>query len=262
MSVRGTVRCAEPNPEPMSLVIPWSRRDGRLSLPDRWALAVSAVRVRLAARRRARQAALVLDARALGSIEPPMDALSQALSRVAAEAQPAWMLQHALRTYAWARLLALGGGAAHDGPMLYAASLLHDVGLTATAAEPREACFAVRGARAAQALMLRSGATAAQAHTVACAIALHLDLTVSAQQGAEAHLLNAGAGLDVVGRRARELDPALRQAVLVRHPRLAMKAQLCACMKREASRAPRTRMGLYVGRFGFLNLIEKAPFDE
>lgn len=249
-------------PTPATLPIPWSRRDGRLSLADRWALALSAVRTRLASRREAHPPPLGLDPRALDSIAPPQDARSQATLTWAAEVQPAWLLQHALRTYAWARLLALGGGHAHDAALLYAASLLHDLGLTPIAAEPGHGCFAVRGAKAAERFLESAGASPQHVHGVACAIALHLDVRVGAEQGIEAHLLNAGAGLDVVGRRSRELAPALKQAVLARHPRLGMKAALCACMRREVGNAPDTRMGLYVGRFGFLDLIEKAPFDE
>ncbi|MCE2646845.1 MAG: hypothetical protein LW835_16915 [Burkholderiaceae bacterium] len=245
-----------------SLPIPWSRREGRLSLADRWGIALGAVRTRLAARRRGPFMPIELNARALDSIVPPADAVSRAVLGFAADAQPAWLLQHALRTYAWGRLLALNGDWAHEAKVLYAASLLHDLGLTSAAAEPADGCFAVRGARAAQQVLTQAGAGTTEAHRVACAIALHLDLTVGRQRGVEAHLLSAGAGLDVVGRRSRELAPALMQAVLARHPRLAMKRELCACMRREAQAAPHTRMGLYVGRFGFLDLIEKAPFDE
>jgi hypothetical protein len=242
--------------------MPWSRREGRLSLVDRWGIALGVVRTRLAARRRSSPAPIELDARALDSIEPPADTVSQAVLRFAADAQPAWLLQHALRTYAWGRLLALNGDWAHEAAVLYAASLLHDIGLTPAAAEPADGCFAVRGAREAQQVLAKAGARTTQAHRVACAIALHLDLAVGLQQGVEAHLLSAGAGLDVLGRRSRELAPALQQAVLARHPRLAMKRELCACLRREARAAPRTRMGLYVGRLGFLDLIARAPFDE
>jgi HD domain len=249
-------------PAPATPTTPWSRREGRLSLTDRWAIALTAVRTRLASSRQAHPPPIELDPRALDSITPPQDNCSRATLAWAAKVQPAWLLQHALRTYAWARLLALGGGHTHDAALLCAASLLHDLGLTPSAAEPGDGCFAVRGAKAAGQFLVRNGASPEHAHRVACAIALHLDMHVGPEHGIEAHLLNAAAALDVVGRRSRELAPALKQAVLARHPRLGMKAALCACMRREAGNAASTRMGLYVGRFGFLDLIEKAPFDE
>jgi hypothetical protein len=243
--------------------IPWSHHDGKLSLAKRWWLAIGAVRSRLAVRSgRRRMPTLGLDARALDTLTPPGDAGSRAVLRLAADLQPSWLLQHGLRTFAWSRLLALHGDFAHDAVSLYAASLLHDIGLTPTAAEPPNGCFAIRGAMTARRILVEAGADAERAHTVACAIALHLDLDVGPEQGIEAHLLNAGAALDVIGRRARELDRPLRQAVIERHPRLAMKRELCACMRREATAAPDTRIGLYSRRFGFLDLIEKAPFDD
>jgi hypothetical protein len=140
--------------------------------------------------------------------------------------------------------------------------VLHDLGLTAFAADPPAHCFAVRGARAARTLLCAAGANAAQARLAAHAIARHLDLEVPASQGAEAHLLHAGAGFDVIGRRRREVPPTLTQAVLAHHPRMGMKRAICLCMRREAHQAPDTRTGVLVRKLGFLELVEQAPFSD
>jgi len=248
----------------MPTLIPYERQDGRLSAFDRWRVSLNAVSLRLAALRPARRKADVLDdLQALACIHPPTDELSNRAWHFAQSCQPPWLLQHALRTYAWARLLAHKDGIPHEVETVFAAALLHDVGLTQAAADPVDGCFAVRGARAAMTFMREAGASADQANRVAIAIALHLDLEVSiSERGTHAHLLQAGAALDVVGSRSRELSRQVRQGVLDVHPRLGLKQQLCVCMRREAAASPRSRMGLYVDRFRFPDLIQRAPFDE
>lgn len=84
--------------------------------------------------------------------------------------------------------------------------MLHDVGLTPHAASPAEHCFAVRGARYARS-KLQAHASEEQLHAVATAISLHLDLKVERSQGLEAHLLQAGAGVDVLGRGLGRIRP-------------------------------------------------------
>lgn len=248
----------------MKTATPWARRDGRLNLPERWRLVLAAVSTRLARRRRHRSPRQQHDdERALASLAWPDDEMAQALCHRAAQLQPDWLMQHALRAYAWGRLLALRDGLAHDPQTFFCACLLHDLGLTPAAATPADGCFAVRGARLAQGLMREAGAGAEQAHRVACAIALHLDLRVRVDEaGAEAHLLQAGTAFDTVGSRWHEVAAPLRDRVLAAHPRRDMKQALCACMQREAQAAPNTRLGLYTRRLGFLDLIRRGPFEE
>jgi hypothetical protein len=245
--------------------LPYERDGGRLGPLERWRLALQSVRARLATRRRARRGAVVsthaLDARALDHLEPPPGPLAPALLAWTAQQQPPWLQQHVLRTYAWSSLLALTRGVPHERELLFAACLLHDLGLTPVAATPADDCFALRGARAARDWLAAHGMAPERAHACASAITLHLDAHVPRETGAEAHLLQAGAALDVLGTHRRELPATWRDTVLARHPRAGFKQALCSCMRDEAARAPRTRIGLYVDRFGFLDLIEKAPFD-
>lgn len=243
----------------------WSPAGGRLGLLQRWALVLGALRTRLTGARRAEQshAAALLDPRAIDHIAMPTDALATAAYGLADAAQPEWLTQHALRAYAWGTLLALSGGLRHDRGPFFAACMLHDIGLTPHADAPARDCFAVRGARYADRALRDVGAEPAVAARVARAIALHLDVEVRLEEeGAEAHLLRAGSGLDVMGQRAREIPAELRRAVLARHPRLGFKQQICSCLVHEAGVAPATRMGMYVRRLGFVELVRRAPFDE
>ena len=248
----------------------WTQRGGLLTLNERWRLTLAAIgkRARLyrAAQAHETPAALKALARlglgALEHIEQPWDALAFAASTAAQELQPQWLNNHCWRTYAWGSLLALDGDLAYDKNLFFAACLLHDLGLTPHAALPADQCFTLRSARAARSILQRAGATLAQLDCVAQAITLHPNLEVGIGQGVEAHLLQAGAALDVVGQRSRELPPSLQTGVLTRHPRLGFKQSFCACMQVQAQAAPNSRMGLYVRRLGFLALIQQAPFDE
>jgi hypothetical protein len=244
-----------------------SGHHGRLSQAQQWRLVVAAMArrgqtSRLDGDNAAPGALQALDLDAIAHVAPPGDDLAQAAWRAAAQLQPEWLTQHVLRTFAWGSLFALNAGLQHNRSLLFAACVLHDLGLTTHAAEPREHCFALRGARAAHSLLCAAGASRVQAGLAARAITRHLDLEVPASQGAEAHLLHAGAGLDVLGRRRREIPLALTQAVIARHPRLQMKQALCLCMRCEAEQAPDTRAGVMVRKLGFLRLIEQAPFSE
>lgn len=248
----------------------WTRRGGVLTLTERWRLTVAAIgkhaRLHLAAG--ARGAAVptnALDRLGVGALEQvahPWDALAFAAATAAQALQPPWLTNHGWRTYAWGTLLALNGDLRYDRSLFFSACMLHDLGLTPHAAVPRDQCFSWRGANAARDILQRAGASEAQLHCVAEAITLHPNLEVGVEQGVEAHLLQAGAGFDVVGQRSRDVPAALQQAVLGRHPRLGFKNAFCQCMTAESRGAPNARMGLYVRRLGFLDLIRKAPFDD
>jgi hypothetical protein len=250
---------------PMKLSPPQFRRGGRLSFAQQWKILAGTLRWQLHPRQRECSETTLLqqlDLNALDHIRPPTDALAQAALRAAKTLHPPWLTQHVLRTYLWGSLIGLNAGYRYDNSLFFAACALHDLGLTPHADQPPEHCFAVRGARAAQQLLIEAGGTVTQAATVAHAIVLHLELEVPSRQGLEAHLLHAGAGIDVIGRRMREIPKTMQQAVLDRHPRQEMKKFLGRCMCCEAKRAPDTRMGVLVNRLGFANLIAKAPYAE
>jgi hypothetical protein len=67
--------------------------------------------------------------------------------------------------------------------------------------------------------------------------------------------------MDVVGARADEIVAAARQAVISRHPRLAMKLSLAEEMKRQAALRPRSRAA-FLCSLGLIGLIRRAPFED
>jgi len=244
----------------------WIARGGTLTLGEKWALTVGGVRKQLALRKARRKVAASpldqLDARALDSIAPPANSMAKISSEAAQRLQPGWLSNHCWRTYAWGSLLAINAGLEYDKSLLFAACQLHDLGLTQHGAHPAGECFTVRGARLARSILEVTGAGPEAIDRVERAIVLHMNLDVGVDEGVEAHLLQAGAGLDVVGQRHQEIPPPLKDAVLGRYPRLGFKANMCRCMSYESQTTPHTRAGLFVRRLGFLDLIEAAPFED
>ena len=76
----------------------------------------------------------------------------------------------------------------------------------------------------------------------------------------EAHLLNAGAAVDVFGLRSNEIPDAVRQSVIQEYPRLGFKREFAELLRAEAKQVPRGR-AWYLHRFAMSDLsIRLAPF--
>jgi hypothetical protein len=250
----------------------WARRrrgpgGGRLSAFERLAFGRSAIATTLAyeagrlLRRLGfgtrRQVAL-----ALAEISLPSTALSRAAQALCEETSSPALANHCHRTYLWGALLAARDGIAIDSELFYVASLLHDLGLTERFAPRGEvACFAFAGAEAAERFALDRGCAAERSRRLAEAICRHLNPRVSLEEGAEAHLLRQGSGLDVVGLRLSEVAAPSRQAVLERHPRLGLKEELSASMALDGRLHPGTRLATLC-RLGFARRVRAAPFAE
>lgn len=169
------------------------------------------------------------------------------------------VVAHCLRTFAWGCLVGVGRKLRFDREALAVACLLHDIELGKVADRGRTACgcFACASGLHAQAFALRHGRDAAWAAIVGDAIALHLDPMVPLSRGAEAHLLQAGAAIDVIGLGLRAIPPAARATVLSRHPRDGFEDAFVECLEREAASEPNTRAGLLMSR-GFATRIRRS----
>jgi hypothetical protein len=164
------------------------------------------------------------DARALltGERAAPDTGLARAVASIVDGSVSGPLHGHSIRTWIWGELLGNADRLEFDSEELYVASLLHDVALTDTH-RPGTAddvgCFAVHGSRVARGLLVDLGAPAPTTDTVADAIAWHMNNRVGVEVGPVAHLLHAGAHLDVVGRRASELPQDVVAEVVAAHPR-------------------------------------------
>jgi len=182
-------------------------------------------------------------------------------ARVREVSSPA-LITHCFRTYVWGTLLGEIDGLRPDAELLFVASMLHDLALTPAYRDhpPGIACFGVRGALAAHDWALERGWPEQRCTRLGDAISLHLNVAVSAEHGPEAQLLQAGAGLDVIGLRHWELTPATAASVVERYPRHQMKRTTYPLFEAEAQ--PRTRAHLLIRWLMFSTLVRHSQFAE
>ncbi|MEV0283432.1 MULTISPECIES: HD domain-containing protein [unclassified Kribbella] len=190
--------------------------------------------------------------------DPPDTALTCDVLELARSSYQEPLLGHCIRTWFWASLLGARDGIKTDDELLYVACLLHDIALTDDYRPPESAaCFAVHGAEVARTTL--AGLGSPYADDVAEAIALHMNINVA--QSPEAHLLHAGAHLDVAGTRAGDLPrPAIRQ-VVAKHPRDGFPTCFATLMRRESTERPNSRAAL-LWRLGMRLPLNHNPLDR
>lgn len=235
------------------------RRGGRLTRGEELRYLVALSRALLAARRPGREGRSGRSGRPVGprlttpatslADGPPDSAFARVAFETARELSPPGLLAHCVRTWLLADLRGRSDGIRHDPELLYAACLLHDLGLTEAHWCLGAECFAVDGAIAAHDLALAHGYP--RAAELADAICLHLDVTVPAALGAEAHLLQAGALADLVGTGPAAVPRPLQVELERRHPRDRLGPDVVEPVRRQAGLRPRSRIGVLERRAGF-----------
>lgn len=94
------------------------------------------------------------------------------------------------------------------------------------------------------------------------AICLHLRTEVPVELGVEAHLVHAGAAVDLLGGgRLRAIPPRIRDQVLATYPRLAVTRYLVDRLTKESADHPDSRIALWVA-LGFLERIQAASVES
>ncbi len=174
-------------------------------------------------------------------ILPPGPLAEASLSLVrTTEAIP--IVDHSIRSFLFARLLAehenCRSDAAYDERLLFAACVLHDLGLGTLA--PGQARFEVEGADLAATLLSEHGVTAADVDQVWEAIALHSSLGIADRRGLLTHLTHRGVFID--GGRDTGIAPARLEQVRSAYPRPAgdrsVKDAIVAHASRSEAAAP------------------------
>lgn len=199
----------------------------------------------------------------LGMFAPPETEAVHVAAELCARESPEYLLEHCHRSYLWGRVLGERDRLAVDDELLFVASMLHDLGLTAANADPvgTRTCFTAPAARAANRFGPELGWSAERTAELAEAITLHLNPRVRLRHGSTAYLLAAGTALDVVGVRALQVDPGTRAAVIAAHPRLDLKEQVLRDL-REYGDAPRSRTRFLFRAGQFAYRVRHAPFAE
>lgn len=157
----------------------------------------------------------------LAGLQPPQTALVRDALDFAESVQNPELMRHSWRTYFWGVILGEYSRLEADRELLFAAAILHDVGLAAGRShEPRTCCFVVHGAERCKHHLVGKGHDRARVRVVADAIGLHLNGYVSSRvHGAEAHLLSRGAMCDVFGMGRLRVASGLRRQINTDYPK-------------------------------------------
>ena len=195
--------------------------------------------------------------RRIAGIDVPQDDVSAVAWRWAHNSLPDYLLTHSVRAYCWGAAIATEEGWTFDRQILWAASLMHDFGLTRI---PRNTmCFEVEGAEIGRRFLERHGLPADAADRVAIAIILHMQPSVTIEDGVEAVLLDRSTSLDVRGE-GYELVESVRGAVMRDFPRRAFDRRFLNAIAREAAIRPACQSARLLNRTGLAAWMACSPW--
>jgi HD domain len=144
------------------------------------------------------QASVAVSSKRIAGIAIPDTPLATAALSIAKSVESTALLNHSLRAYLFAELIAKAKHIEHDVELVYVASILHDTGLCSkymSASNP----FEVDGANVARALLASHGVPDARTDIAWDAIALHDNGGIARHKQPEVMLVNAGVGADFGG---------------------------------------------------------------
>ncbi|MCR6485033.1 HD domain-containing protein [Amycolatopsis sp. OK19-0408] len=167
----------------------------------------------------------------------PTGPLAEASLALARTTEAAPIADHSVRSFLFARLLAVREGSveddAYDEGLLFAACVLHDLGLGTQAAG--RARFEVEGADLAAAVLTEHGVPAADVDRVWEAIALHACVGIADRRGLLTYLTHQGVFLDIG--RVTVLEAAAVAPVHAAYPRPAGDTSVRDAIIAHASRS-------------------------
>src|SRR5271170_2702024 len=168
----------------------------------------------------------------------PAGPLAEAALSLAQRTESTPVADHSIRSFLFARLLAhqdgSSGDAAYDENLLFAACILHDLGLGATA--PGKERFEVEGADLAARLLREQGVAESEVGDVWEAIALHSSIGIAGRRGLLTCLTHKGIFTDAG--MFSDLPDGLQQQVLAAYPRPAGITYLRDAIVAPARRSP------------------------
>ena len=188
----------------------------------------------------------------------PDSALARRARQLIADVAEPFLVNHSVRSYAWAVELARHDELAFDPEILYVAAVLHDIGLVPAYDLGGE--YAVDGGIAARALAREAGLAEARARAIEDVIALHNDEAMTPDAASEVVLLWDSTGVDVGGDRLEDVRPSLVPELLAAYPRLGFKRGFATLVADQVARKPTGRAAAMVGA-GFFDRIAQAPFE-
>ena len=168
----------------------------------------------------------------------PTGALADASLAIARSSVSRPIVDHSIRTFLFARLVADHEGSMHDAEydedLLFAAAVMHDLGLGKDATG--EARFEVEGADLAAAVLRTHGVAERDVDRVWEAIALHACVGIASRRGLLTSLTHRGVFIDA-GRTTEGVADRLRRQVLNAYPRPAGDRSIADAIVAHATRS-------------------------
>ncbi|GAB4560067.1 MAG: hypothetical protein Tsb0020_06420 [Haliangiales bacterium] len=192
-------------------------------------------------------------------VAPPDSALATRADALVRSLSPDYLYNHCLRTYAFGVAIGRHRQLRWDHELFFIAAALHDLGLTEAHAGPGS--FELEGARAARAFGVDSGMSAERCDLLHEAIALHTSVGVAHLREPEIALVHLGAGMDVIGVAAEDIDAATVADILDIWPREGFKERFVGLLEREVAAKPESSIAGHM-RLGFAARVRRAPFAE
>jgi len=189
----------------------------------------------------------------------PDSMLARRARELIADVAAPFLVNHSVRSYAWAVELARHDRLQFDPEILYVSAMLHDIGLTP--AYDIGGSYDVDGAIAAERLVGEAGEPVARARAIYDVIALHNLETLPPDPAPEVILLWDSTGIDVTGERFADVRPAIIPGLLAAYPRVDFKREFSALLVDQSSRKPTSAAAIMVAA-GMLDAIAQAPFDS
>ncbi|MEU4930688.1 nuclear transport factor 2 family protein [Streptomyces yokosukanensis] len=157
-----------------------------------------------------------------------------------AQATPAFVLHHSVRSYVFARAHAqnrgLVAGTDYDDELLFLGCVLHDIGLSEEGNGDQR--FEVDGADTAAAFLRERGVEERRIAIVWDAIALHTSEGIASRKDTEVALAQAGIGTDIIGVQRESLPTGLADEVHALLPRLDLGYALSDAIVTQAEAKP------------------------
>ncbi|MBB3643843.1 hypothetical protein FHX14_000002 [Rhizobium sp. BK619] len=160
----------------------------------------------------------------LEGVSVPDSKIAREVTEFIRDTESDLLFNHSVRVYYWGAIAGNKQRIIFDRELLYTACMFHDLGLTEHYGGS-QLRFEVDGANAAADFLRSHGIAPEQIELVWNAVALHTTPGIPEFMRPEIALVQAGAGMDVVGRGFDEFSPAEREAVIEAYPREAAFAE-------------------------------------
>jgi len=193
----------------------------------------------------------------IAGIAVPQDRVSAATWEWARRSLPEYLFAHSVRSFCWGATIGIDEGLAFEPGILWAAALMHDVGLTRITRN--RTCFEYAGAATARQFLERAGMPLADAARAGLAIELHMAPTVTLADGAESVLLDRATGLDVRGAGYGLVD-GVRAGVVAAFPRGPFDRHFLAAIRREVAARPGCQSDRLLNQSDLAGWMAKSPW--